>query len=652
MREKHSSYVLRLAAVALACAAMSVTAPGTAVASPICPIVNSATGKVTPAPGPSVNWSGCDLHGADLAGGEMNGDNLAGANLSDANLQGTDLTSATLAGAGLAGATLSGATLDGVKSGSVSGTPATLPAHWALGNGYLVGPDANLTGADLTGMNLTGDDLDGAILTGAHIAGTALAGADLDDVTTGGITGQAASLPALWRQTVGYLAGPTANLQGADLTGADLTGVSLHLAIIQDANLAGANVTGTQFSGAYMHGLRSGGLTGAPASLSAQWSLINGYLIGPFADLSGAKLSNADLSGATLLEVTSGGVTGTPILPAGWTLTDGYLVGPVSNLTRANLAGADLAGADLTNATLFQANLAGANLSGADLSGTYLVQANFTGTDLTNAALGTALISGVRSGGITGLPASLPAEVELADGYLLCAGAMLAGAHLNGADLSGDYLPNANLAGAQLAGANLTGASLGSANLTGADLEHADLTNIYLGSANLTKADLAHATVTNDIGNAYTGVIWSDTTCPDGTNSSRHLSGCFGPFEYGFAGFAAPLPGSTIARSVKPVTVRFVLTGPSGHPLSQQASQSLTGRVRVTLTGPGIKPVIAPCAGTGTARGFTCSLRVPGGVRAGQRFRYQLTASEKLLTAWLIAPADGKAANPATIHFR
>jgi hypothetical protein len=46
------------------------------------------------------------------------------------------------------GVNLSGALLDHVTSGSITGTPAAPPTEWELVNGYLIGPNANLTKAD------------------------------------------------------------------------------------------------------------------------------------------------------------------------------------------------------------------------------------------------------------------------------------------------------------------------------------------------------------------------------------------------------------------------------------------------------------------------------------------------------------------------
>ena len=151
--------------------------------------------------------------------------------------------------------------------------------------------------------------------------------------------------------------------------------------------------------------------------------------------LSGANLNGANLSGSNLSYVTSGGVTGTPAsLPSGWSIMNGYLIGPYANLAGANLAGADLSvtnlsganltGADLSNAYLGQANLTGADLSAAELSNAYLGYANLSGinlsgADLTGAHLSGAILYNVTSGGIIGTPASLPSGWSFVNGYLI-----------------------------------------------------------------------------------------------------------------------------------------------------------------------------------------------------------------------------------------
>jgi uncharacterized protein YjbI with pentapeptide repeats len=409
---------------------------------------------------------GANLRVADLSGRDLTGIDLHGQDLTEADLDGTILTSANLSGA-----TLTGTTLTGASSGSITGTPAALPTGWQLTDGYLIGPGANLTGADLSSANLanatltganltsatlssatlssadltnanlsdadvTGANLASATLTGTNLAGTALAGANLTRVKVCNIApaGGPASLPTGWATGTGtgtlFLAGPSANLQGCDLTGADLTGDDL--------------------TGAYL------------------WS---------------ANLTNVVLTGTTLTGVTSGSITGTPAaLPTGWQLTDGYLIGPSANLHFTNLSGADLTNANLTGANLTNANLSGTILTGADLS-----DANLNGADLANTDLGSAMLTGVRSGSITGTPAALPTGWQLTDGYLIGYGANLSGANLTGAALSS----------ANLSGANLTGAVLSSANLSYANLTYADLTNAVLDHVTAN-----HATIT---GASFTG---------------------------------------------------------------------------------------------------------------------------------------------------
>jgi uncharacterized protein YjbI with pentapeptide repeats len=201
------------------------------------------------------------------------------------------------------------------------------------------------------------------------------------------------------------------------------------------------------------------------------------------ATLTDAIVGGADLAGATLTDVISGGITGTPAsLPAGWTVVDGYLVGPQADLTRA-----DLSTANLTDADLFRTNLTDADLSGANLTDATIKRSKLQGTDL-----GDATLTGIVSGGaITGSPASLPSGWTMVGArvrYLVGPTANLARADFYGADL----------AGTDLADANLSGANMTYANLTGADLSSADLTN----------------------------VVWSETTCPDGTISNNDGGTC------------------------------------------------------------------------------------------------------------------------------
>ena len=92
-------------------------------------------------------------------------------------------------------------------------------------------------------------------------------------------------------------------------------------------------------------------------------------------------------------------------------------------------------------------------------------------------------------------------------------GASMQGVNLNGGHLAGALLVNANLAGANLNNADLSGTLLNGANLSGANLHGADLTGANLTGANLSGANLNR-------------VVWSHTTCPDGTSSDNDGGSC------------------------------------------------------------------------------------------------------------------------------
>lgn len=68
-------------------------------------------------------------------------------------------------------------------------------------------------------------------------------------------------------------------------------------------------------------------------------------------------------------------------------------------------------------------------------------------------------------------------------------------------------------------------ASLRNARLIGANLRDADLTNTKLDNANLTNADLTGAKLDKA---STIGVVWKNTTCPDGENSDTVGNTCSG----------------------------------------------------------------------------------------------------------------------------
>jgi uncharacterized protein YjbI with pentapeptide repeats len=159
--------------------------------------------------------------------------------------------------------------------------------------------------------------------------------------------------------------------------------------------------------------------------------------------------------------------------------------------------------ANLQQCDLNRTNLTGANLTGANLTGANLAYDILTSVDLSGAELSGANLNDVSSGGIVGMPSALPASWSLVSGYLIGPLADLASADLSGADLSGADLNEAELLGADLTDANFTGSALSFS---------------YMANANLTGATLTGATLLD--------IFWSNTTCPDGTNSNNDGDTC------------------------------------------------------------------------------------------------------------------------------
>jgi streptogramin lyase len=156
-----------------------------------------------------------------------------------------------------------------------------------------------------------------------------------------------------------------------------------------------------------------------------------------------------------------------------------------------SLRGCNMQGVNRQNISLDGANLQGSNLHNAQLENASLVGANMRGDNLQGAQL---------------------------QSYAQLSYASLQGANLQHANVAGAYLIGANLRGSNLQGADLAGANFTNADLAGANLHGANLTGANLTGANLKGANLHGATVT--------GAVWSNTTCPDGSNSDDDGGTC------------------------------------------------------------------------------------------------------------------------------
>ena len=512
--------------------------------------------------GPYSDLSGANLVGSSITGADVSGANFTGARLRDmksgglaingsptvlpntyrfvvsavtasggyiigtgvdlvgAALSGTDLSGITLTDTNMQGAQLSAASLVNVRSGGIRGTPAALPAGYALvhdnsSGGYIVGPRVDLSGANLANCVLSNMDVSGANLSNAT----------LTNAKTGpNLHGPPELFPsAAYRYVVssasgGFIIGPQVDIRDANLSGADLSGFSF----------AGANISNVDFSATNLVNVKSGGTTGPPARLPAPFVFMTdnsfgGFIVGPRVDLSGANLTNCrftglDISGAAFTNTiltnvkSGGGMNGPPAagtLPARYRYvvdaadgTGGYIVGP----------GADLSGASLRNLT-------GGELNGAHFTDANLASARLSGSGLLN----------VKSGGITGTPASLPAQyvfiVSASGGYIIGPSADLSGANLNETVLTGLNIINSDLTNATFINARTGGGLIGPpaaiaenyyyiqssvapapqdayivgprVDLSGAVLSRTNLTNVDLSGSNLTGATFEGTVFTN-----------------------------------------------------------------------------------------------------------------------------------------------------------
>ena len=461
------------------------------------------------------------------AGGYIIG---TGVDISNAVLTGTDLSGIVFTDAIMHGAQLAGTSLVNARSGGIRGVPASLPIGYTFVNdnpsgGYIVGQRIDLSGADLTNCVLSGMDVSGANLTNAIMVNTRAGPA---------LIGPPAAFPSsAYRYLVsgaigGFIIGPSVDILGANLSGADLSGY----------NFIGANVTGTDFSGANLVNIRSGKTVGPPASLSFPYVFMTdnsagGFIVGPRVDLTGADLTNCqftglDISGATFINAiltnvrSGGGMIGPPAantLPAKYRYvedatdgTGGYFVGP----------GVDLSGALLRN-----------------MPAGYLQGAYFTNTNITNAQLSGSGLFYVKSGGMVGAPASLPATysyvVSASGGYIIGPYADLSGANLNNTVLTGMNIAHADFTRATFVGTrtgglvgppetlatnyyyiqasspgtaaaqdayivgprvNLARAVLSRTNLKNVDLSGADFTNAVFEGTNFTNTNIRNAVLT------------------------------------------------------------------------------------------------------------------------------------------------------------
>jgi uncharacterized protein YjbI with pentapeptide repeats len=257
------------------------------------------------------------------------------------------------------------------------------------------------------------------------------------------------------------------NLSHADLTGVDLTGT----------DLTSTNLTGAKLGKTILKDIESSGIIGSPDTLPKGYYLVNGCIIGPDTEIP-ESLSDKYRK----IKIGNGNNT------------KQYLVGPSIDLIGVDLS--KIKRFDLNNADLTGANLSRAILTGVRLSDVNLTDVNLTDVNLTEAFFyDSVILTGIKTGGIKGIPKKLPKGYYLVDGYIIGPDIDIPNTITlkkyrkikikNNKNMTKEYIigPNVILTGVDLTGTDLTGADLTNAILTNAILTGVDLTNVTLTGA-------------------------------------------------------------------------------------------------------------------------------------------------------------------------
>lgn len=205
-----------------------------------------------------------------------------------------------------------------------------------------------------------------------------------------------------------------------------------------------------------------------------------------------------------------------------------------TNFERANLNNASFANTSLDNTILNKAELAGINMSGTSFNGTRINNADIQNKNWSVAAVINAdfVESNLSGGTFVGSPNPINGNFSRAN---------LTNVNFSSTTLGGDFteanMTNTNFSGANVIGnfqyADLStaifntatifyGSNMAYANFTGQNLSSMDFTNVSTYTANFTNANLSGAHFTQ---NNVIGATWSNTICPDGTNSNNNPGG-------------------------------------------------------------------------------------------------------------------------------
>jgi len=482
----------------------------------------------------------------------LSGCSYAGRRLSHIDATGAIFTGSTFTGSTMRHTVLIDAHLGSTVTGGIAGVPAFggSTSTYQIVNGYFVGSNSSLSGADLRNANLNSTFLDQARLTGARFAGASFFSAVLntehfDTTQLQGVALNHAHLTAVTAPAGTDLSSSQfshATLTRSAFPHARLVGATLTYATLDTVDLAGAD-----FYGHASFERQKPGSAPIPTAdlMQARFTgsnLAHANLID--ADLVDARFSHTDLSGADLSHANATGASfvDSRLVGAAWggaTLFGATFVG-------ADLAGADLATADLAGATFVHSDLRGAHLPPATaLAGTRFVDSICpSGARSADAPGGCAAPTTASRAAVKSAPPACPTAAPSPGSspnpdYEGCVFANVNWAHCDASgsatgatpDFSGAVFLNSDLSGCNLAFDLFTGATFINTSLAGTELSYtsffdATIRNSSMHHADLNDATFAGATITgSDLSGDYISGWTAHPGDPVGVSFARSYLG-------------------------------------------------------------------------------------------------------------------------------
>ena len=177
-----------------------------------------------------IDFGSADLEGVNFLNRDLQGSNFNGSNLKNAILTGADLRSCNLVEAKLDGSNLEGTdlrqtSLYRIRGINIIGNPKVMPEGFSIVDGFIIGPNVDLSFANLQGIVLENLNLWGALLSQANLSEAVLKKVNLSEANLES---------ALLKQ---------ANIIEVQLSKTNLRGANLEGAILKNPQLDGANLS-------------------------------------------------------------------------------------------------------------------------------------------------------------------------------------------------------------------------------------------------------------------------------------------------------------------------------------------------------------------------------------------------------------------------